>query len=221
MEISYQGDTARISAHVDTRQKNWIARIIATDVGEARDFVHGDWESRRGHTNVCRTMLWDIRLAEGDIYQCKGLGDHPDIYRKNSDGYWVVRGGKLEMCDDIPIEVVEARRAYLAHLDTLPPEVYIQQIQGGATAIVVYRSYGVKDALKARGYRYGRYAVRAGQVLRLVDQRPPSGWRLICTTSEEAQAEVVWLHEQGWPFVGLNELPLEAHALAGLAPVTD
>lgn len=212
MEISYEGNIAHISAYVDTRQQNWIARIILTGTGEVRDFVHGDWESRRGHTNVNRTMLWDIRLAEGDIYQCKGLGQHPDIYRKNSDGYWVVQDSKLEMCDDIPVKVIEARRAHIAHLDTLLPLVSVQQTSGG-TSIAVTRSYPVRAELKARGYRFGNWVTTFQEAMKMVDKKPPSGWRLVCTTDEMLAAELLWLESKGWVVSGINLLPESTHPL--------
>ncbi len=66
-------------------------------------------------------------------------------------------------------------------------------------------SFGIKDNLKARGWRFGEvFAPSAGRDV--LDVREVKGWRLILGEQEAVEREVAWItEEKGWPMEVKNE----------------
>lgn len=87
---------------------------------------------------------------------------------------------------------------WLAQQPDPVPEIWIRPA-GEQTEIIVLRSFHIKDILKSRGYRYGRFWIGPGSddLYKMAAKDGNGGWHILVSGDKEG-AEVKWLQGQDW-----------------------
>jgi hypothetical protein len=123
-----------------------------------------------------------------------GHEDRKQLYGPNKERErYVAWAEESGICPDCYREQKRAESAEAG------PQFYARKTSQGVEIVCWSESFGIKDDLKARGWRFGHvYPPVGGRDI--LEMESLKGWTLVAEKQEDAEKEVAWIAEQGWSF---------------------
>ena len=145
-----------------------------------------------------RTTETEVPMANYDVQHTCGHTVAHQLYGPTVDRKRKITWLKSQSCGAC------WNKAKHAEDDAAGPLVTVRVISGSdgnrALEIIATRStFGIKDLLKERGYKFGEFTIGNG-FLDLA-ARGEKGWHLICqgpAAAEQYCGEIAWIQAQGW-----------------------
>jgi hypothetical protein len=144
----------------------------------------------------------DVTMAHYQVSHSCGHSQEHQLFGHGKD-----REKKLDW-----LATTNCKECYKARRSTEPPDVHFRQVTD-AVEIIVLNSFGAKDDLKEREYRFGEFSVDTGDIFGL-KARP--GWGLVIHSPKLLETELKWIETQGWKLHTPENLPYQIRALAAV-----